>query len=173
MSDEAINVKVRMRMRPEPSKKIDPKGLKVWQITGAIVSFVSIVILVGLFMIHFLVYTIPYWVLVVSILLVILFTILQVWVLPKLRWRKWRYEVSEHEVELKHGVITVTRTLIPMVRVQHVDTRQGPLLRANQLSSVTISTAATTHEIPALSNEIADELRDRISVLARMAEDDV
>ncbi|MBN8210848.1 PH domain-containing protein [Bacillus sp. NTK071] len=160
-------------MRPEPSKKIDPKGLKVWQITGGIVSFVSMIILAGLFTFHLFVRAIPYWVLVVSCILVIIFTILQVWVLPKLRWRKWRYEVSEHEVELKYGVIMVTRTLIPMVRVQHVDTRQGPLLRANQLSSVTISTAATTHEIPALSNEIADELRDRISILARMAEDDV
>ena len=32
-----------------------------------------------------------------------------------------------------------------MVRVQHVDTEQGPILRKYDLSSITISTAATSH----------------------------
>ncbi|WP_347552668.1 PH domain-containing protein [Pseudalkalibacillus hwajinpoensis] len=160
-------------MRPEPSKQIDRKGLRVWQITGGIISVMSLAVLAGLFVIHIFVAPWPTWVLVVAVILVCLFIVLQTWILPKLRFRQWRYEVSEHEIELKYGVIVVKRTLVPMVRVQHVDTRQGPLLRAHRLSSVTISTAATTHEIPALSNEVADELRDRISVLARVAEEDV
>ena len=160
-------------MRLEPSKRIDPKGLKVWQITGGLFSLFAIVLLSGLFVVHFIVRPLPIWSLAIGCLLALLFVILQTWLLPKLRWKKWRYEVTEHEIELKHGVIIVKRTLIPMVRVQHVDTRQGPLLRAYRLSSVTISTAATTHEIPALSNDIADELRNRISVLARVAEEDV
>ncbi|MBF0709485.1 PH domain-containing protein [Alkalihalobacillus hwajinpoensis] len=160
-------------MRLEPSKQIDPQGLKVWQITGGLVSLLAIALLCGLFVIHLMIVPIPLWTLVISCILALLFFLLQTWVLPRLRWSKWRYEVTEHEIELKYGVIVVKRTLIPMVRVQHVDTRQGPLLRAYRLSSVTISTAATTHEIPALSNDIADELRDRISVLARVAEEDV
>lgn len=160
-------------MRLEPSKRIDPKGLKVWQITGGMVSLISIILLSGLFVVHLIVRSLPLWILAVSSVLAVLFVIFQTWLLPKLRWEKWRYEVTEHEIELKRGVIVVKRTLIPMVRVQHVDTRQGPLLRAYLLSSVTISTAATTHEIPALSNEVADELRNRISILARVAEDDV
>jgi len=41
------------------------------------------------------------------------------------------------------------------------------------LSAVTISTAAGNHEIPALAEEVADELRDRISILARVVEEDV
>jgi len=36
-----------------------------------------------------------------------------------------------------------------------------------------ISTAATTHQIPALTDEDASDLRDRISTLARVDEDDV
>lgn len=38
---------------------------------------------------------------------------------------------------------------------------------------MTISTAATTHTIPALVMAEADDLRARISELARVAEDDV
>lgn len=60
-----------------------------------------------------------------------------------------------------------------MVRVQHVDTKQGPLMSKFVLASVTISTAAGSHEIPALKEEIADELRDHISILARVVEEDV
>jgi uncharacterized protein len=67
----------------------------------------------------------------------------------------------------------VKRTLVPMVRVQHVDTVQGPLLRKYGLATITISTAATTHEIPALDMFEADNLRSSISALARVAEDDV
>ncbi|WP_273853808.1 PH domain-containing protein [Guptibacillus spartinae] len=160
-------------MRLEPSKKIDPKGLKVWQITGGIFSFIAVLFISGLFVVHFILRPLPIWLLAVGCTLALLFALLQTWLLPKLRWKRWRYEVTEHEIELKYGVIIVKRTLIPMVRVQHVDTRQGPLLRAYQLSSVTISTAATTHEIPALSNDVADELRNRISILARVAEEDV
>ena len=63
---------------------------------------------------------------------------------------RWRYEVRESEIELQHGIFIVKRTLIPMVRVQHVDTSQGPILRKYDLAEITISTAATNHTIPAL-----------------------
>lgn len=42
-----------------------------------------------------------------------------------------------------------------------------------KLATVSISTAATTHEIPALYEEDATSLRDRISNLAMVDEDDV
>ena len=104
---------------------------------------------------------------------VIIYAYLFIVLFPKIRWLRWRYEVRESEIELQHGLFIVKRTLIPMVRVQHVDTSQGPILRKYNLAGITISTAATNHTIPALVMEEADELRSRISVLARVAEDDV
>ena len=86
---------------------------------------------------------------------------------------RWRYEVRESEIELQHGIFIVKRTLIPMINVEHVDTAQGPILRKYNLAEITISTAATNHTIPALVMEEADELRSRISALARVAEEDV
>lgn len=93
--------------------------------------------------------------------------------LPKIRWQRWKYDVSEKEVDMLRGIIIKKRTLVPINRVQHVDTRQGPVYRKFGLSSVTISTAATTHEIPALDDETADELRNTISTLVRKVKDDV
>ncbi len=81
--------------------------------------------------------------------------------------------MDSNEIDLKRGVLVKYRTLIPLSRVQHVDTRQGPLLRWFDLATVTISTAATTHEIPALDVVIADRVRDQISKYARLAEEDV
>ena len=92
-------------------------------------------------------------------------------VLPMLRWRKWRYEVRDQEIDLLRGAVVVTRTLIPMTRVQHVDTRRTPLSDLFGLRAVTVHTAADSHEIPALRPGDAVSIRDRIAVLARQPDE--
>jgi membrane protein YdbS with pleckstrin-like domain len=69
-------------------------------------------------------------------------------VLPLLRWRKWRYEVRDEEIDLLRGALVVRRTLIPMTRVQHVDTQRTPLSDLFDLRSVTVHTAAGSHSSP-------------------------
>lgn len=93
--------------------------------------------------------------------------------LPKIRWQRWRYNVSQKEIDMLRGIIVIKRTLVPINRVQHVDTRKGPIYKNFGLSSVTISTAATTHEIPALDDATADELRNKIARLVRKVKEDV
>mgnify|MGYP003490750311 FL=1 len=77
------------------------------------------------------------------------------------------------EIETKKGIVITTRTLIPMVRVQHVDLSQGPIMRKYNLASVEIYTAATVHEIPALEYGEAEELRNYISNMVQMVKEDV
>lgn len=86
---------------------------------------------------------------------------------PLLRYRHWRYEVRDWEIDLLRGALVVTRTLVPMTRVQHVDTRQTVLSQAFGLRSVIVHTAAGSHEIPALRPGDATGIRDRIALLAR------
>jgi len=86
---------------------------------------------------------------------------------PLLRWRTWRYEVRDEEIDLLRGALTVRRTLIPMTRVQHVDTQRTVLSDMFGLRSVTVHTAAGSHSIPALGPADAAAIRDRIAVLAR------
>ena len=87
--------------------------------------------------------------------------------LPELRWRRWRWEVREHEIDLQRGTLVLRRTLIPMARVQHVETERGVLEQWLQLATVEIHTAAGSHEIPLLSDYDAGRLRLRIAELAR------
>jgi uncharacterized protein len=86
---------------------------------------------------------------------------------PELRWRRWRWEVREHEVDLQRGLLVVRRTLIPMARVQHVETERGLLEQWLRLATVEIHTAAGSHTIPLLTDLDAGQLRARIAALAR------
>lgn len=164
-------------MRPEPTQTLDQRAVSLWRyqaalrmllLLGAIVIFAPGLLAVpGRPMAVLAVFggaVLSIW-LVWAALAVILF--------PRLRWRLWRYELDGHELDLRRGLFVVRRTLIPLIRIQHVDTVQGPLAKRLGLSSVTVSTAAGKHEIPALSDAVADSLRDRISALAREARESI
>jgi uncharacterized protein len=90
---------------------------------------------------------------------------------PMLRWRRWRWEVRPEAIDIQHGTVTIRRTLVPMLRVQHVDTRRGVFEQALDLATVVVHTAAGSHSIPLLRVADADEVRDRIADLARTADE--
>jgi len=91
-------------------------------------------------------------------------------VVPRLRMARFRFEVREDEIDLRHGIVIETRTLVPMVRVQHVDTRRTPVSRYFGLAAVAFHTAAGPTEIPALREADAAAIRDRIADLALQPE---
>lgn len=103
----------------------------------------------------------------------LLITIFLIVIIPKVRWKEWFYHIDENEIELQNGVVILQQTLVPLNRVQHVDTRQGPVLGNYDLADVVISTAATKHKIPALDTETAEQVRKQISAFARKARQDV
>ena len=91
---------------------------------------------------------------------------------PPIRWRIWAYRVTDDQLFIQRGFLVIRRTLIPLARVQNVDTAQGPIARRFGLSEVSVATAAGTMTIPALADDVAEALRDRIAELARLARDD-
>ena len=102
---------------------------------------------------------------VLPVLAVLVLGVMVVGVAPGLRWRRWRYEIRPDEIDLQRGILWVERTLVPLARIQHVDTRQGPLQRRFGLSTVVFFTAAGPNQIPELSTLVATEVRDRIATL--------
>lgn len=92
-------------------------------------------------------------------------------VIPPLRWRRWRYEIRDDEIDLRHGTFTVRRTLVPIRRVQHVDTEVGPLQQSFGLAGVKFHTAAGATAIPALDRGEAELVRARVAELARTRDD--
>ena len=159
-------------MLSQPHKRISERALTVWRITGVIITLFLLFILGGVMTLIVLFYW-PVWISAVAIILFLLIAYIAIFLVPHLRWKHWRYEVREQEIEIQRGIFVIKSTLVPMVRVQHVDTEQGPLLRKYNLATVTISTAATVHGIPALDVEEAEEMRHAISRLARVEDEDV
>ncbi|MFC7020780.1 MULTISPECIES: PH domain-containing protein [Haloarcula] len=87
--------------------------------------------------------------------------------------RIWRFELQDDALYLVRGVVTRTDTSVPYVRVQHVDTRRGPIERTAGLSSVVVYTAGSRGAditIPGLRPERATELRERLRDLAGESE---
>ncbi|MGE7622336.1 PH domain-containing protein [Viridibacillus sp. NPDC096237] len=159
-------------MSIEPKYQISRKGLSVWRVYGIIQSLIVSLVAVGGGVLTWF-FEWYWWIYIICAVVPFVFAFLFIFLFPKIRWDHWRYEVREQEIEVQHGLFIVVRTLVPMVRVQHVDTSQGPILKRYGLAEMKISTAATTHTIPALVMAEADDLRARISELARVAEDDV
>lgn len=89
---------------------------------------------------------------------------------PSLRWRHWRWEVRPEAIDIRRGTFTIRRTLVPMLRVQHVDTTRGVVEQSLELATVVVHTAAGSHSIPLLRVADAAEVRDRIAGLARTDE---
>lgn len=158
-------------VRQEPTQTLSKKALPAWRIQALLESLFVLLVPLGYgILLYF--FSLPQWLLYVFIVCYFLYVVIFVFIIPPIRWRRWRFEVTESEIDLKRGVWIEKRTLIPMTRVQHVDTEQGPLLRRYKLAVVSISTAATTHRIPALTIEDAEALRDKIAELAAVAVDE-
>lgn len=163
-------------MRSLPKEKLDPRIKSVWRITDCLwILFVSIFCTLP-FVIVAAVEPDEAWiwmVIAIEVILCVILLALFLFVVPTIRYARWRYELSDEFVEIARGIIWRKHFVIPFIRVQNTDTQQGPIMRAFGLSSVTISTAAGSHVIPGLDTESADKLRDKAAELARIAREDV
>jgi membrane protein YdbS with pleckstrin-like domain len=156
-----------------PSSRIHENAIKAWKLSAFIWGW-ALYIAPGLFYLIFTVEENFSWLFpVISAPLAFVLHLLITLVFPKIRWKRWRYEVTEKGIDLQRGIVITKRTIVPINRVQHVDTKQGPIYRKYGLSSISLSTAATTHEIPALDDETANSLRIMISELVRKVKEDV
>jgi membrane protein YdbS with pleckstrin-like domain len=148
-----------------PRDQLDPRALTLWRVTEAINGIILVLIAAGgTAILRW--QNVALWWSVLPLIVAIPVAVALALIVPGLRYRQWRYEVGELEVDLQRGIWTITRTLIPMARIQHVDTERGPLQQRLGLASVVLYTAAGASEIPALSVDIAASVRDRIAALA-------
>jgi len=85
---------------------------------------------------------------------------------PALEYNAYRYMVRDQDLLVQSGVLFRRWSSIPHNRIQHVDTRQGPLERVFGLSRLLVFTAAgmsADGSIPGLRTDEAERLRDLLS----------
>lgn len=86
-----------------------------------------------------------------------------------IRFRIWRYEIREDELYLERGVLTRVKTIVPYVRIQHVDSRRGPIERLLRLATTVVYTAGSRGAdvyIPGLTPTNSEALQDDLKRLA-------
>lgn len=90
----------------------------------------------------------------------------------------WDYNVStygmgEDAVEIVKGAIFKKRVLIPLVRVQHVNQTQGPVMRMFGLTELSIATASDSFEIEGITVEEATRFSEKVVAAAEAAREDL
>lgn len=89
---------------------------------------------------------------------------------PRRRWAAWGWALDEDEMHVGRGVWTRKHTVVPILRVQHIDIAQGPLERVFGLARLVLHTAGTesaTVVVPGLSRPDAEALRETIRARIR------
>ncbi len=155
------------RPEPAPMESLEPRAAAVWVVRA--VGFAAAVAVAVAIASRFV--TVPAFAApAVGVALAVLGAVHAV-----LRHRRFRFELREDALYLERGVLVEVSTVVPYVRVQHVDTRRGPLERATGLASTVVYTAGSRGadvSVPGLSPARADDLRDRLRELAVDREDD-
>ena len=155
---------------PEPKKKISKKAINVWRITDLLQNLIGLIIIGALiFSYHHFDWTNWIGIILYTLLgIAVLITIYELTIRPVLLQRTWRYDIDEHYIQLKHGFINRRALIIPMSRVEYVNTNQGPILRYFDLSVLTIGTITSANKIPAIPTTEAQEIRELIVHLAEL-----
>lgn len=85
----------------------------------------------------------------------------------------YRFRIGERDLRTRRGWLFRRSTTVPYNRVQHVDTRQNPVLRYFGLTTVVVHTAADVVEIEALDAAEAERMVTLITERVANARDDL
>jgi uncharacterized protein len=157
----------------EPQNRISPRAIRVWIISEVIQNTIGFAVLGVLFYLDDL-FSWKEWIgWVLNIFLAVSIPA-AIWsfISPFIKYKSWRYDVDEEYVQIKSGVWQEKHLLIPMTKVQSVETVQGPIMRRYGLYSVTMGTMGSSHTIPALPEGEAVSLRNQIAKYAKIKEED-
>lgn len=154
----------------EPAEALDPRMRTVWTVEGVMAAAVlGLVVAAAVVVLVLVDASRAAWLVgVLGAVLVIATALTQVWFLPALDYGHYRYEVTELGLYVARGWLWRRWQVVPHARVQTVDIKSGPLLRAFGLVAVHVATAAAGGgtEIPGLAPGVADTL---VEELARRA----
>ena len=106
------------------------------------------------------------WALPTLLLALVLFSVA---IYPPMRFRRWRWQLTDLAVELRYGVLLHRRETVPYFRIQQIDIAAGPVERVLELASLQVTTASASGSatLPGIAAEDAPQVRAEL--LARAA----
>ncbi len=153
---------------PAERHRLPGRTLTYWRLRAVVASIVGVAVVALLALVLTGITPGVRW---TAVALLALWCVVSVVVAPALRYRLFWYSVSSTEIDLQHGALVQTRTVVPMLRVQHLKSEQGLLARRFRLADLHVHTAAGTVVLRALDEDQATQIRNRIADAAGLADD--
>ncbi|MCW2736662.1 PH domain-containing protein [Nocardioides sp.] len=153
-----------------PAHQVSPRAVPFWRVSALIGDALPVL---GAVVAWLLIPGVPGWVGLVVLLLAALATA-HVVLMPRIRFRVHRWEVTDTAVHTREGWIGRQSRIAPISRVQTVDSRQGALMRVFGLASITVTTASAAGPITVdcLDADTAREVVARLTAITSATADD-
>lgn len=154
----------------EPAHLVSPKAKRLWLVAAALGELIPFVPLV-IWMVVDDAHRAWQWP-VLAVMLVGSAAYLAV--MPGMRYRIHRWEVTDLAVYTQSGWLTQERRIAPISRIQTVDSEYGPLERAFGLGTVTVTTASAAGalRIEGLERDVVERLVAELTTITAAAEGD-
>lgn len=92
----------------------------------------------------------------------------------KFRYQAWGFALRDDHLYIEHGVFRKVKTMVPFVRIQHVDSERGVIERSIGLSKVIVYTAGSRGAdvtVPGLLPQEAEDMQEKLRDVAIESED--
>lgn len=143
--------------------KLDIKAKSCMRITALILFFIMTIILISLRFIIKNSISINYLKFIdLPLIAFIIFLLFNLFFIPNLRYKRYKYIITDDKIEIIEGAIFIEKTIIPIERIHQISVKQGPINRIYGLSKVTVSTAGSNAEINFLNVSEADKISENL-----------
>ncbi|MBN6206666.1 PH domain-containing protein [Ralstonia pickettii] len=152
---------------------LSPSFPKIRRVSDMIGNIIGYLILGTLIWLHYY-FGWPTWVFWILVGLTVLNTIGIIWSLfePTYLYRNWSYQYDDEYLQLSYGIFQREWVTVPMTKIQSVTTSQGPIMKQYHVRSIKVETIGSSHTIPALEEEVAFTIREKIAEYAKLKEVD-
>jgi membrane protein YdbS with pleckstrin-like domain len=153
-----------------PEHLVSPRAVPFWTVSAALGDAVLVV---AALLAWLLIPGVPGWV-GLLVLAAALAAVTHVVLMPRIRFRVHRWEVTDDVVHTREGWIGRESRIAPINRVQTVDSHQGALMRLFGLASITVTTASAAGPITisCLDDETARQVVARLTAITAASEGD-
>ncbi|MFI8771980.1 PH domain-containing protein [Gordonia sp. NPDC062954] len=127
----------------EPAHRVDRRSITMWRMTPLLAG---LPLLAACVIVAALVDQVRL-IAVIAAIVCALVTAFYVTVVPMWRYRFHRWEISDKAVYTQSGWFTRSRVMIPIARIQVVDTAAGPIEQLLNLATLTVTTASSAGTI--------------------------
>lgn len=143
-------------------KQISRRAISLWRLKSLIVFVIIMIAALVTFIMYNVTDFMPLFVSIIIAAVALYVLIIDVIIIPNIRYRTTRYGIIGDVLKVHQGVFTKTRHHVPLIRIQNIDTKRGPLMAYFKLKGVQLRTASSVVYIPELNEDEADHVRSEI-----------